>query len=147
MGYFSSKWMGLTHRAWIPVWVKYADFLLSLVFPDFSEKGEHFSSTGKVKGNSWLLRGECRWQMTEHVYVCVCVCVCVCTCVYEGGGIRESAGLQGTWALFSHAVFLSRSWVASQTKCVFSCPWVFPGESPGSQAASHLKGQALASLR
>ena len=76
--------MGLTHRAWIPVWVKYADFLLSLVFPDFSEKGEHFSSTGKVKGNSWLLRGECRWQRTEHVYVCVCVCVCVHVCMKEG---------------------------------------------------------------
>ena len=90
--------MGLTHRAWITVWVKYADFLLSLVFPDFSEKGEHFSSTGKVEGNSWLLRGECRWQRTE------CVCVCVRTCVYEGGGIRESTGLQGTWALFAHAV-------------------------------------------
>ena len=49
-------------------------------------------------------------QMAEdRACICVCVCVCVCTCVYEGGGIRESAGLQGTWALFSHAVFLSRS--------------------------------------
>ena len=78
--------------------------------------------------------------------MCVCVCVCVRTCVYEGGGIRESTGLQGTWALFAHAVSEQVLSGITDSVCV-QLPWVFPGESPGSQTASHLKGQALASLR
>lgn len=30
----------MTHRAWVTDWVRYADFLLSLVFPGFRKKGE-----------------------------------------------------------------------------------------------------------